>query len=86
MVDCQGKGQKESEKSDLGHEGCERQVWEIPLTIIDHGGGNDFVIPHMGKERLERDGQLPQVIDVTEGAREFFNYKNFMLIPKQNQY
>jgi hypothetical protein len=37
-------------------------------SIIDANGGNDYKIPHMGKERLERLGQLPAVLDVTNHA------------------
>ena len=34
--------------------------------IIEEDGGNDYKIPHMNKEGLERIGQLPTVLDVTE--------------------
>ena len=33
--------------------------------IIEEDGGNDYKIPHMNKEGLERIGQLPTVLDVT---------------------
>jgi hypothetical protein len=39
--------------------------------IIDCGGDNDYEIPHMGKERLERMGQLPITIAVTNKAKEY---------------
>ena len=36
--------------------------------IIDNDGGNDYEIPHMGKEQLERQGRLPIVLAVTKKA------------------
>ena len=36
--------------------------------IIENDGGNDYNIPHMGKESLERRGLLPGVLDVTPAA------------------
>jgi hypothetical protein len=38
--------------------------------IIEAHGGNDYKIVHMGKERLERNGQLPLVLEVTETAKD----------------
>jgi hypothetical protein len=34
--------------------------------IITHHGNNDYQIPHMAKERLEREGQLPVTIPVCD--------------------
>ena len=34
--------------------------------IIEHGGDNDYKIPHMNKEQLERAGLLPIVMPVCE--------------------
>ena len=34
--------------------------------IIEEDGGNDYQIPHLNKEGLERKGQLPTVLDVTK--------------------
>ena len=42
-------------------------------TIIENGGGNNYKIPHMGKESLERRGLLPQVLDVAPTANEWLN-------------
>ena len=39
--------------------------------IIDNHGGNNYKIPHMGTDRLERIGELPLVIRVTDGASVF---------------
>jgi hypothetical protein len=39
--------------------------------IIECNGDNTYKIPHMGKERLEREGRLPLVIAVTEAANQF---------------
>ena len=36
--------------------------------IIDCDGGNQHKIPHMNKDRLERLGQLPVSLEVTEDA------------------
>jgi hypothetical protein len=39
------------------------------MTIEDYGG-NNYKIPHLGKERLEQNGQLPHVLEVTERLQE----------------
>ena len=41
--------------------------------IIRNVGGNDYKIPHMGKESMERRGLLPQVLDVTPTANPWLN-------------
>ena len=41
--------------------------------IIENDGGNDYKIPHMGKESLERRGLLPGVLDVTPAASAWLN-------------
>ena len=41
--------------------------------IIENDGGNDYKIPHMGKESMERRGLLPKVLDVTPGATAWLN-------------
>ena len=41
--------------------------------IIEHDGGNDYKIPHMGKESLWRRGQLPEVLHVTPAANAWLN-------------
>ena len=41
--------------------------------IIENDGGNDYKIPHMGKESMERRGRLPQVLDVTPTANAWLN-------------
>jgi hypothetical protein len=37
--------------------------------IINNNGGTFYKIPHMGKAKMEREGTLPRVLDVTENAR-----------------
>jgi hypothetical protein len=37
--------------------------------IIEIYGGNDYKIPHMGKERKDRNGQLPMSLEVTNTAK-----------------
>jgi len=48
------------------------RLWLTHMTvmneIIKSNGDNDFKIPHMGKERLERLGLLPEVIDTVPEA------------------
>ena len=41
--------------------------------IIENDGGNDYKIPQMGKESLERRGLLPGVLDVTPAASAWLN-------------
>jgi hypothetical protein len=60
--------------------------WEFPMEKLNHlwltrmqcmneilksGGDNIYKIPHMGKQKLERQGNLPRVIQVVEEARNF---------------
>ena len=40
--------------------------------IIENEAGNDFKIPHMGKESMERRG-LPWVLDITPTANTWLN-------------
>ena len=40
---------------------------------IENDGGNDYKIPHMGKESLEWRGLLPQVLDITPTANAWLN-------------
>ena len=41
--------------------------------IIENDGRNDYKIPHLGKESLERRGLLPGVLDVTPAATAWLN-------------
>ena len=41
--------------------------------IIENDGGNDYKIPDMGKESLDRRGLLPWVLDVTPAATAWLN-------------
>ena len=41
--------------------------------IIENDGGNDYKIPHMGKESMERRGLVPGVLDVTHAANAWLN-------------
>ena len=41
--------------------------------IIENDGGNDYKIPHMGKESLDRRGLLPPVLDITPAATAWLN-------------
>ena len=40
--------------------------------ILDCHGGSNYKIPHLGKEKLEREGRLPLVLKVTETAWDFW--------------
>ena len=44
--------------------------------IIVHNGDNDYNIEHILKEKLECDGQFPDILDVVEEADEIFNFNN----------
>ena len=41
--------------------------------IFENDGGNDYKIPHMGKEVMERRGLLPPVLDITPAATAWLN-------------
>ena len=41
--------------------------------IIENDRGNDYKIPHLGKESLEKRGLLPGVLDVTPAATALLN-------------
>ena len=41
--------------------------------IIENDGGNNYKIPHMGKQSLQRRGLLPVVLDVTPAASAWLN-------------
>ena len=41
--------------------------------IIENDGGNDYKIPHMQKESMERRGLLPRVLDITPTANVWLN-------------
>ena len=41
--------------------------------IIENDGGNDYKIPYMGKEFMERRDLLPRVLDVTPTANAWLN-------------
>ena len=41
--------------------------------IIENDGGNDYKIPHVGKESLDRRGLLPGDLDVTPAATACLN-------------
>ena len=53
------------------------QVWLTLQSclnmIIENDGGNDYKIPHMGKESMDRRGLLPGVLDVTPAASAWLN-------------
>ena len=56
---------------------------ELALSFVDKNntskfknmddGGNDYKIPHMGKESLDRRGLLPPVLDITPAATAWLN-------------
>ena len=48
-------------------------LWSCFNMIIENDGGNDYKIPHMGKESLEWRGLLPRVLDVTPTANAWLN-------------
>jgi hypothetical protein len=50
-----------------------KQIWLTYQSylnkIINHHGSNFYKIPQMGKAKMEREGTLPRVLDVTENAK-----------------
>jgi len=53
------------------------RIWVTLQTVFNNTlgdvGGNQFKMTHMGKEKLEKEGRLPRVIDVNPIARYFLN-------------
>ena len=43
------------------------------FNIIENDGGNDYKIPHMGKESMERRRLLSWVLDITPTADAWLN-------------
>ena len=41
--------------------------------IIENDGGNDYKIPHMGKESMERRELLPEILHITPAASAWLN-------------
>ena len=39
--------------------------------ILQDNGGNQYSIPHIGKDHLERVGSLPNVMPVTPAAAQY---------------
>lgn len=52
---------------------CFLTLMSILNQIIDHGGDNNYKIPHMGKLALERVGQLPVTLPVTDTALQYLD-------------
>ena len=40
---------------------------------VENDGGNDYKIPNMGKESLDRRGLLPEVLYITPAANAWLN-------------
>ena len=45
---------------------------------IPHNRDNDYNIEHILKDKLECDGQLPDILDVVEEADQIFDFNNTM--------
>ncbi|CAB9530410.1 transposon protein [Seminavis robusta] len=49
-------------------------IWLTHMSVMNETlkahGNNDFKIPHMKKQQLERNGMLPKVLDAVEEARD----------------
>lgn len=52
--------------------------------IILQNGGNDYSIPHMAKEKLEREGRLPEVLEVVDEAEPLMRDLNMIMNPEPN--
>lgn len=58
-----------------------KQLAKIWLThqavmdcILDDHGGNDYELPHLGKDKHFHDGQLPASLMLSEGAKDAVSY------------
>ena len=53
-------------------------IWLTLMTcmneIIQCNGGNNYKIPHIGKEKLARRNQLPETIKVTDDALAYLDF------------
>jgi hypothetical protein len=51
------------------------RIWLTHQTVMNqilaNRGCNDFKIPHMNKEKLEREGRLPKVLPVDEAIQDY---------------
>jgi hypothetical protein len=51
------------------------RIWltrqQVMNEILDCNGDNTYKIPHMNKEKLEREGTLPMVLAVSESTRKY---------------
>jgi hypothetical protein len=51
------------------------RIWltrqQVMNGILDCNGDKTYKIPHMNKEKLEREGTLPMVLEVSESARKY---------------
>jgi hypothetical protein len=45
---------------------CWLTLMSVFNCIIEDGGGNNYKIPHLGKQKLKHQGWLPYVLEVTE--------------------
>ena len=59
------------------------RVWLSHMLVMNEilkdYGGNNFRIPHMNKEKLERDNRLPWILTVDAAAIQPANTRNPML-------
>ena len=50
------------------------RIWltlhSVMNEILKHDGGNDYKIPHLNKEKMEREGTLPEALEVTDVAKQ----------------
>ena len=52
---------------------CFLTLQSVLNCIIDNVGANDFKIPHMNKDKLEKSNKLPHVLDVTDKALQYLD-------------
>jgi hypothetical protein len=50
--------------------------------IVEHSGNNNYTIPHLNKERMERLGRLPNAIPVSQVALTYLSMSG--CIPDDN--
>ena len=64
------------------------RIWltlmSVMNAIIEDDGGNDYDIPHMGKGRMARAGNLPVRLEVTSARKQYGMTTNMVADPNDN--
>ncbi|VFR00938.1 unnamed protein product [Cuscuta campestris] len=53
---------------------CLNKVWlsyqQVMTKVMEHEGNNNYKLPHMGKDRLAREGNLPKCLNIDQALIE----------------